>query len=97
MELTLDEVAPLHADALDEERKAVIERVAHEPAIPEVVIGRRPTAVKILFRLRLQKFVPSVVPQPLVRVEYRDFKKKMTTRMPEHFLKNFYVKCSELF
>ena len=34
-----------------------------------VVIGRGPTPVKILFRLRLQKFVPGVVPQPLVRVE----------------------------
>jgi hypothetical protein len=70
-----------------------------------VVIGRGPTPVKILFRLRLQKFVPGVVPQPLVRVEYRVltfqyiFKilKKMTTRMPEHFFKNFDVKCSKLF
>ncbi len=66
------------------------------PAI-KVVLGRRSTPVKILFRLWLQKFVPSVVPKPLVRVEYRDLKKKMTTRMPEHFSKNFYVKCSELF
>jgi len=33
-----------------------------------VVIGRGPTPVKILFSLWLQKFVPGVVPQPLVRV-----------------------------
>ena len=34
----------------------------------EVVIGRGPTPVKIFMRLWLQKFVPGVVPQPLVRV-----------------------------
>ena len=33
-----------------------------------VVIGRGPTPVNIFMRLRLQKFVPGVVPQPLVRV-----------------------------
>jgi hypothetical protein len=35
----------------------------------KVVIGCGLTPVKILFRLRLQKFVPGVVPQPLARVE----------------------------
>ncbi len=39
----------------------------HSPLRP-VVLGRGPTPVKILFRLRLQKFVPGVVPEPLVRV-----------------------------
>ena len=33
-----------------------------------VVIGYGLTPVKILFRLWLQKFVPGVIPQPLVRV-----------------------------
>jgi hypothetical protein len=37
-------------------------------AVQGVVIGRGPTAVKKIMRLRLQKFVPSVVPQPLARV-----------------------------
>jgi hypothetical protein len=35
---------------------------------PAVVIGRGLTPVKIIIRLRLQKFVPGVSPQPLVRV-----------------------------
>ena len=34
-----------------------------------VVIGCGLTPVKILFRLRLQKFIPCVWPQPLVRVQ----------------------------
>jgi hypothetical protein len=39
LELTLDEDAPLHADALDEERKAAIKRAAHERAIQEVLVS----------------------------------------------------------
>lgn len=43
LELTPDEAAPLHADALDEERdeerKAAIERAAHEPAIQAVLVS----------------------------------------------------------
>ncbi len=39
--------------------------------VTAVVIGRGPTAVKIFMRLWLQKFVPTVSPQPLVRVQAR--------------------------
>jgi hypothetical protein len=35
---------------------------------PVVVIGRGLAPVTILFRLWLQKFVPGIIPQPLVRV-----------------------------
>ena len=45
----------------------------------EVVIGRGPTAVKNFMRLRLQKFVPTVRPQPLVRVMAR-----VTTTKHQH-------------
>ena len=41
------------------------------PVLAAVVIGCGLTAVKIFIRLRLQKFVPTVRPQPLVRVQAR--------------------------
>ncbi len=62
------------------------------------------TPVKICFRLRLQNLFPCVISHMVLRVEYRVltfqyiFKiKKKTTRMPDHNLKKFYVKCTELF
>jgi hypothetical protein len=52
-----------------------------------VVLGCGLTAVKIFMRLWLQKFVSPVNPQPFVRVVYRDFQKKMTTKDTEHKFK----------
>ena len=49
-----------------------IYRVFSASTLVVVVIGCGLTPVKILFRLRLQKFIPGVIPQPLVRVEARD-------------------------
>ncbi len=47
---------------------AEMEAEIREDGSGEVVLGRGPTPVKKFMRLRLQKFVPSVSPQPLVRV-----------------------------
>ncbi len=64
--------APAHAAR---NARALMSTSAHgavhceaQPSKVQVVIGRGLTPVKILFRLRLQKFVPCIIVQPFVRV-----------------------------
>ena len=68
MELYFADYDEIKTRVAELEKSVLKDSVVSDLAKRQVVIGRGPTPVKIFMRLRLQKFVPGVVPQPLVRV-----------------------------